>query len=348
MMDDETTRATSAAALAVRFEQQADVSRVIADVATLAASPRGRHHPRELVRAQEYVTARLSEAGWQVRPVPFERRWVIGVTDAGGRTMKHLRWRLFPRLVGVNLLADLPNRAPGRRILLVAHLDSVACSPGADDNASGVAALLECARLLASLPDPPPVQLALVDQEELGRVGSRALAADPGFLRGLQAVLCLESVGTFSSRPQTQTMGGLGLLFRGLARQVEANQSRGDFVLAVCRRSSSGIARALSATGAALATPLTVWTARDPRADGFRGRLVTRLLPPLANLDRSDHASFWNRGVPALMLTTTAPFRNQHYHLPGDRPENVDHLRLTALAVVIAATVAGWPTSPRL
>jgi len=347
MMDDETPRATSATALAVRFEKQADVSRVIADVATLAAAPRGRHHPREMVRAQEYVTARLIEAGWQVRHVPFERRWVIGVTDAGGRTMKLRRWRLFPRLVGVNLLADLPNAAPGRWILLVAHLDSVACSPGADDNASGVAALLESARLLASLPDPPAVRLALVDLEELGRVGSRALAAAPGFLRDLQAVLCLESVGTFTSQPQTQELGGLGLLFRGLARQVEANQNRGDFVLAVCRRSSSGIARALTAAGAALATPLTVLTARDPRADGLRGRLVTRLLPPLANLDRSDHASFWNRGVPSLMLTTTAPFRNQHYHLPGDRPENLDYPRLTALAAVVAATAAGWPSSPQ-
>ena len=110
-MDDETTRTASATALAVRFDKQADVSRVIADVATLAVSPRGRHHPRELVRAQEYVTARLIEAGWQVRSVPFERRWMIGVTDAGGRRMKLLRWH-----------RPLPSFQPTQQTATAAHI----------------------------------------------------------------------------------------------------------------------------------------------------------------------------------------------------------------------------------
>jgi Zn-dependent M28 family amino/carboxypeptidase len=324
------------------------VDRVVADVAELARAPRDRRHPQERARARQYVTERLTEVGWQVAAVPFERRWVLGVSGAGGRHSILRRLRMFPRLTGVNLLADLPAapgrpdpRAPsGRRLLLIAHLDSVTGSPGADDNASGVAALLECARLLATLPEPVPVRLAVVDLEELGKVGSTALAADREFVRGLSAVLCLESVGTFSSQPQTQQLGGLGLLFRGLARQVAANRNRGDFVLVVCRRSSLGLARALTAGGAGLVTPLSVLTARDPRADGLRGRLVTWGFPLLANLDRSDHAPFWNRRVPSLMLTTTAPFRNRHYHRPGDRPENVDHERLAALAAVVAAVAA--------
>lgn len=362
MRDDGAASARAAAAaaakavrsLVVRFEQQMDVDRVVADVAELAQSPRGRHHPQQQARARQYVSDRLTEVGWQVTPVPFERRWVVGVSDAGGRVSILRRLRLFRRLTGVNLLADLPTPtdppnpttlAPVRWVLLIAHLDSVACSPGADDNASGVAALLECARLLATLPEPPPVRLALVDLEELGKVGSATLAADREFVRGLSAVLCLESVGTFSSQPQTQQLGGLGLFFRGLARQVAANQNRGDFVLAICRRSSSGLARALTAAGAGLATPLTVLTARDPRADGFRGRLATWVFPLLATLDRSDQAPFWHRGVPSLMLTTTAPFRNRHYHLPGDQPENLDHARLTALAAVVAA-VAATPLPP--
>jgi len=330
--------------LAVAFERQADPARVAADIATLAAGPRGRHHPQALARAQAYVTDQLTEAGWVVTAAPFERRWVLGVTDAGGQASILRRLRLHRRLSGINLLAERPGPPSDRRLLLIAHLDSVACGPGADDNASGVAALLEAARLLASLAVPPPVQLAVVDQEELGKVGSRALAADHRFVRDLAAVLCLESVGTFSSQPDTQQLGGLGLLFRDLARRVRANRNRGDFVLAVCRRSSAPLARALTASGAALAAPLTVLTARDPRADGIRGRLVTWLFPLLANLDRSDHGPFWNQGVPALMLTTTAPFRNQHYHRPGDRPENVDHARVTAVAVAVAAVAASGPT----
>jgi hypothetical protein len=330
--------------LAGQFEKQADVGRVTADVARLAQSPRGRrHHPEEMARAQDYVTAQLSEAGWTVTAAPFERRWVIGVSGAGGRVSILRRLRLFTRLQGVNLLAELPNPTPGPRVLVVAHLDSVACSPGADDNASGVAALIECARLLATRPEPAAVTLAVVDLEELGKVGSGALARDSGYLRDLKAVICLESVGTFRPEPDTQRLGGLGLLFRDVARRDRANQHRGDFVLAVCRASTSRGAQALRAAGAALGQPLPVLVARDPRADGWPGRLVTWLFPLLANLDRSDHAPFWNRGVPAMLVTTTAPFRNQHYHLDGDRPENLDYPRLTAVAAVVAATAATWP-----
>ena len=67
--------------------------------------------------------------------------------------------------------------------------------------------------------------------------------------------------------------------------------------------------------------------------------LATALFPPLSNLDRSDHAPFWHRGVPAMMLTTTAPFRNPRYHGDGDRPAHVDHERVTALAVALAVAV---------
>ena len=107
----------------------------------------------------------------------------------------------------------------------MAHLDSVACSPGADDNASGVAALLECARLLAGLPQAPPVRLAVVDLEERACVGSRVLAGGQGFTKGVEVVVALEAVGTFLDAPGTQQLGGLGLIFPGLARQVRACQS---------------------------------------------------------------------------------------------------------------------------
>jgi hypothetical protein len=329
------------AGLAARFEGEADVNRVIADVAALAASPRGRrHHPEAMTRAEEHVRASLSQAGWQVRDAPFEQRWAFGVSDAGGTRSILRRLRLFRRLHGVNLIADLPGRRADRCVLLVAHLDSVACSPGADDNASGVAALLECARLLGALADPPAVRLAVVDLEEVGKMGSRALARDAEFVRGLAAVVCLESVGVFRSEPHTQRLGGLGLLFRDLGRTVTANQHRGDFALVVCRRSSAALARACADAGAAQRQPLSVLSARDPRPDGWPGRLLTLLFPLLVNLDRSDHAPFWNRGIPAVMVTTTAPFRNRHYHQEGDRPDQVDYPRLTALAVAVAATAA--------
>jgi hypothetical protein len=343
-MEEAAAQTDPLAALATQFESRLDVARVTADVAALAGSPRGRrHHPEAMSRAEHHVTARLAEAGWTVTRAPFERRWVIGVSGAGGRVSILRRLRLFPRLTGVNLLADLPGARSGGRVLVIAHLDSVACSPGADDNASGVAALIECARLLATLPVPPAVTLAVVDLEELGKVGSGALARDREYLGGLEAVICLESVGTFHSEPDSQRLGGLGLLFRDVAGRVRANQRRGDFVLAVCRSSTLPGAQRLARAGSTLRSPLSVLVARDPRPDGRRGRLLTWMLPLLVNLDRSDHAPFWNRGVPAMLVTTTAPFRNRHYHLAGDRPENLDYARLGSLAAAVAATAATWP-----
>jgi hypothetical protein len=70
--------------------------------------------------------------------------------------------------------------------------------------------------------------------------------------------------------------------------------------------------------------------------------VATVVMPWLVNLDRSDPAPFWRRGVPAMMLTTTAPFRNRHYHREGDRPENLDYPRLTAVAVAVAVLAATW------
>ncbi|WP_203833225.1 M28 family peptidase [Actinoplanes regularis] len=322
------------------MESAADPARVATDIATLAATPRGWHHPLEMQRAQTYVSEQLTAAGWRVSPKPFERRWVLGVSDAGGRPSFLSRLRLFPRLAGTNLLAELPGAPQGRRVLVVAHLDTVACSPGADDNASGVAALLETARLLATLDEPVAVTLAVVDMEERAKVGSGALARDRAFRRNLDLVLCLESVGTFTDVPHTQQMGGLGLIFRDLDRRVKAGRHRGDFLLAVCRKSSMEAADGLTAAGAALTDPLPVLHARDPRPDGWRGRLITWLLPLLAHLDRSDHAPFWSRGVPAVLLTTTASFRNPHYHLAGDEPDTVDHHRVTSVAIALADAIA--------
>jgi hypothetical protein len=326
-----------AAELMTGFDAASDPVAVAADVAELSRSARGHHHPAAMARAQEHVARRLRAAGWTVRTVPFQRRWFLGVSDRGGGTSLVRRIRLFRRLHGVNLVADLPGAPEGPRVLIVAHVDSVAAGPGADDNASGVAALLECARLVASLPEPPGLQLAVVDMEELGRVGSTALAADRSFVRDVRLVLCLESVGTFTDEPGSQRLAGLGLVFRDLATRVRADGYRGNFLLALCRRSSEPTARALAAAARVGGSTLPVYLARDPRSDGWRGRLLTVLLPPLANLDRSDHAPFWNRGLPAVLVTTTASFRNPEYHRPGDRADRVDPVRLAAVAAAVAS-----------
>ncbi len=313
---------------------EADAGRVEKHVRTLAESPRGlRHDPSGRRRALDHIAAELRDYGWLADETPFVMRWAFGVTEKGESAPLWRRTRLFRRLEGINLLARLPQHAPDApAVLLIAHFDSVEGSPGADDNASGVAAVLECARLLAALPSPPVVRLAFVDMEELGKVGSRALARDPRFRAGLKQVICLESVGTYDSTPDSQTVGGLRFVFPEAAATIKANDHRGDFVLAICRRSSRDVAERVRASS----SELDILVAQEPRRDGLAGRLTAWVIRPLLNLDRSDHAPFWNQGVPAVMLTCTASFRNPRYHRPGDRPDEVDPVKVAQLAAALA------------
>ncbi|MGW1623843.1 M28 family peptidase, partial [Streptomyces sp. NPDC002172] len=124
------------------------------DPGTLPDPARLRRHveflslgPR-MERAEAYVREELAAAGWLVRRRPFDARWQLGATDRHGHRALALKPRLHRRLRGTNLIATRPGAAAGPVVVVGAHLDSVSGSPGADDNASGVAVVLETARLL--------------------------------------------------------------------------------------------------------------------------------------------------------------------------------------------------------
>ncbi|MEU9703671.1 M28 family peptidase [Streptomyces sp. NPDC047981] len=325
--------------------RRADPARLRDDVAFLADRPRGRiHAPEAMLRAEAHVTERLAEAGWRTERQPFEVRWRPGCTDRpGGGRLTPLRFRLHRRLAGANLLAEPPGADDGPAVLVGAHLDTVVGSPGADDNASGVAALLEVARLLGGLPRPPRVRLACFDMEELGFVGARVAARAARHGRRVSGMLCLESVGCFADRPGTQAVpAGFGALFRDAAGAVRARAGRGDFTLVVHRRSSDEAADLWRRAARAAEPALPVVTLRDPRPDGPLGTLAGLAVPPLNHLGRSDHAAYWSAGIPAVLLTGTANFRNPHYHRPTDTPGTVDPARLAAVAVATAVTAALW------
>jgi Zn-dependent M28 family amino/carboxypeptidase len=202
---------------------------------------------------------------------------------------------------GVNLLLSLPGRQPLLPPLLVgAHYDGPPHSPGADDNASGVAVLLELARRWRDAPPRRPVWLVAFDQEEEGLLGSRALAAQ---LRAdgqpLHLMVSLEMLG-FTSPNQRYPHPAMRWLYG----------TRGNFL-------------ALVANSRAL--PLLPGLAHRV------GRHVpTKVLPvplrgrPLPDTRRSDHSPFWDQGYNALMATDTAFLRNPHYHRPSDTLPTLD------------------------
>lgn len=271
-----------------------DPERLWRHVERLAAEPRPAGS-EILESCRVYVTEQFEAAGCRIERHPFAVE-----DECGGR------------LEGVNLVARWPDRfdedAP--RLLVGAHLDSLPQTPGADDNASAVAALLEIASCLDSeLPDDTagvPVSLELVafDLEENGMLGGAARAAElsrDGV--DLFGMVSLEMLGYRDPTPGAQS---LPRLLAGLYPDT------GDFIAVIGNQRSESLIE-LWARGMREIEGLPVETLAVPG----NGEVLqaTRL---------SDHSPFWDAGFRALMITDTSFMRNPHYHQPSDTPETLD------------------------
>jgi hypothetical protein len=311
----------------------------------LAGSSRSeRHDVPGMHRAWAYISDHLNAAGWQVTEQPLTFAWRIGLADnvqPGG-------WwpiRLHRRLRGRNVLATPTGAQAAPPVVIAAHVDTVKDCPGADDNASSVAVLLELAILLRDRADVP-VMLAFLDMEEVGHFGGLALAKRIARSTGAIGMVNLEMVGYYSDEPGTQK------LFKGARRLLAGEQTvldnldgelRGDFLLVIHRKSSAFLARHISAGSSARGLPVA--TLQDPRPEKWGRRLATLLVPATSNLDRSDHVPFWKRGIPAIMLCDTAHLRNANYHQPSDTPDTLDYERIAAVADAVAHLVEQTTTT---
>lgn len=203
-----------------------------------------------------------------------------------------------------NLILNLPGQDAAKPpILIGAHFDAVLGSPGADDNATGVAALLELARLFAQVPAHYPIRLVAFDLEETGLIGSDRYAAHLHQQnQPLRLMLSLEMLGYCDRTPHSQRYPA------GL-EQYYPNQ--GDFIALVGSEQTIPDLICLSDRIRQTGMPCEWLPA------GERGAA-------LPDTRRSDHAPFWDRGYPALMVTDTADLRNPHYHQASDRLETLD------------------------
>ena len=320
---------------------QAEPGRLRRHVEALASSVRSeRHNPAGMASAWAYVTTHLEAAGWDVTEQPLQFKRKLGVADdkkpGGWWTFK-----IHRGLHGRNVLATAPGAA-GPPLILAAHLDTVMGSPGADDNASSVAVLLELATVLGSSAGRP-VMLAFLDMEETGHFGAQALAKQMAAC-GAAGMVCLEMVGYFSDEPGSQKLPAAAARLVEGDKQVVNNingERRGDFLLVIHRRSSRALANGVR-LGAA-GTHLPVATLQDPRPERWGRRLATLLRPVTSNLDRSDHVPFWNRGIPSIAVTDTANLRNPHYHRPSDTADTLDYDKLAALTDAITHLVQHLP-----
>lgn len=266
---------------------QIDGDRLFADVERLSF-PRSTESDRSAART--YIAESLTAAGWTSQEQPFED--------------------------GINIVAERTGTDPeSGTILLGAHYDSVARSPGADDNASGVATLLEIARLLGPEPTPRTLKLVFFDLEELGMLGSFAFVAAAENVADVRGAIILDMLGYACHQRGCQHYPP-GLPDRNFPTRGNFLAAIGDsehrpLLQAIPNASHNGLPKVV-----ALPVPL-------------RGIAIPDLL-------RSDHAPFWLGGIGAVMLTDTANFRSPHYHRDTDTPDTLDGDFLTGSAQIVA------------
>ncbi len=235
---------------------------------------------------------------------------------------------LFQGSVHENLVLDLPGQEEqGRELVIVgAHYDSAPDCPGADDNGSALAVLLEIGRTLAPLCRRHDLRLVAFDLEETDFRGSRHHAAECAWARRpVRLMVSLEMLGYCSHEPGSQRYPGkLGALL----------PEQGDFIGLLCNlrgiRSTFTLAGQLrSAHARTFALPT-----------GIKGEWVPASC-------RSDHVPFWELGFPAVLVTDTGNLRNPHYHLPSDRPDTLDYAFLEKVSRGLASGIGRLIGAPR-
>jgi Zn-dependent M28 family amino/carboxypeptidase len=204
------------------------------------------------------------------------------------------------------------------RILIGAHFDSVPNTPGADDNASAVAVMLGVAKALGSRKD---VMYVAFNAEECELAGSREFVKEmAGEMKLLEQVHVLEMVGYRDRRPNSQ---------KNPLPMIQA-PTTGDF-LAVVGNQGRIVDQIIEAAGS-ITVPV-VGLALPP---GLPLAAIQQISPHLL---RSDHAPFWEKGIPAVMWTDTSEFRNPHYHQPTDTPDTLDYEFMEEVGTLLVGVV---------
>jgi len=286
-----------------RSSASADPDQLRAHVVALSETfvPRDWTNPANLDKCAEYIAEHFANAGAEVEEQVFEARGseyrnVIGRFAAG----------------------------EGSRLVIGAHYDAFGPLPGADDNASGVAVLIELAQLLGENPPDREVELVAYTLEEpplfrtefMGSaVHARSLVEEGADVAG---VIVMDMVGYFSDEPGSQSYPTplMRLFYPG----------RGNFVTVVGRWDQGDWIREVK--GAMVGrTQLPVHSLRAPQA--------------IPGVDFSDHKNYWPHGINAVLLSNTGFYRNNAYHTANDTADTLDYERMAMVTVALFEAVRG-------
>jgi Zn-dependent M28 family amino/carboxypeptidase len=224
-----------------------------------------------------------------------------------------------------NVIAELPGTISKNRVFEIgAHYDTKPNTPGADDNASGLAGLLEIARAMAGVKSRRTVRFCFFGLEETTRGGSRSHVARMISRRNerLAGVLVFEMIGyrTYESNSQRTPLRIPLVLWP---------PRTGDFIAVISDFRSTSIATRFQKAAKQYVPTLRVY-------------LVKRIGRLLRDGIRSDHSMYWQAGRKGVMITDTANFRNPNYHLPSDTPDTLDFQFVVQVARAAAATALEW------
>jgi hypothetical protein len=272
----------SEAEVALRAELVADVQALAGEI-----GERNLQHYPQLNAAAEFIEGSFSRAGLKPRRDTYELQ---------GRACH-------------NIEVEIPGARP-QIVLIGAHYDSVFGSPGANDNASGVAALLALARRFAGNEEPPYFL-----SEQMGSFVYASRCKSRG--DSISTMLSLETIGYFSDAPGSQNYPSPGL---GLAYPTT-----GNFIGFVGNFGSRALVRRV------------IGLFREQGKVPSEGAALPAFIPGVA---WSDQWSFWQCGYPAIMITDTALFRYPHYHEASDTPDKLEYDRFALVVSGLEKTIA--------
>jgi Zn-dependent M28 family amino/carboxypeptidase len=264
-----------------------------------AFAPRDLDHSENLDQAAAYISQRLLSAGGRVESQAYK---------VGGTSYR-------------NVIASFGPET-GERVVVGAHYDVFGGFAGADDNTSGVAALLELAELLKKKPPARRVDLVAFTLEEPPSFRTKQMGswvhADSLRAQGVKVIgmISIEMVGYFSDQSDSQKYPAPGM--------STLYGDRGDFIAVVGRFEDPGIVRTVKSAMAA-AGSVSVQSINAPRS--------------IPGIDFSDHLNYWDRGYPAVMVTDTSFYRNGNYHTDADVPTTLDYERMAIVVQQIEAAV---------
>ena len=261
--------------------------------------------PAALAAASSWIELQLRAAGYEVQKQRYEVK---------GQPVENL------------IVEKRGKQTPSEIVVVGAHYDSAEGTPGADDNASGVASLLALARKFSAKETARTLRFVFFVNEEppyfrTDNMGS-VVYANECKQRGddVVAMLSLETIGYYSDTEGSQKYPfPLSLLY----------PSTGNFIGFVANTESKKLAHE------------SVRVFREHASVPSEGASVPA---SIEGVDWSDHLAFWRHGYPALMVTDTAPFRNPHYHEATDVPGVVDAKRLARTTIGLEAVVVDLVT----